>query len=62
MARIRQFLSLRRKTAKNKNARYKMKYTYIKNKTSINNKKTNKYTYTKRIVSKKKYSYKYRFG
>jgi hypothetical protein len=45
--------------AKNKNAKYKVKYTIAQTAKASNGRQTTKYSYSKKIVTKtKKYSYK----
>ena len=42
----------------NRSAKYKMKYTYSQTARAKNGKQTTRYSYSKQIVSAKKYAYK----
>ena len=48
-----------RKSAKNRNAKYKKKYTIAQTTKTSNNKQTTKYSYTKKITTNGKTRYYY---
>lgn len=54
---IKQIIRLKAKARKS-NAKYKIKYSYKNLLSGTSKKQTKKYSYTKKVVAKKKYSYK----